>query len=558
MSKQTIILLILGVLLLCGLLTLCVAGAAALFVLRPSPGIELGEPATALPPSVTSPEPGPAQPPASSGGTLTLFGGLPPTLDPAVVQDSTSAEYVVHLFSGLVALNGEAEIVPDLARDWDVTDGGTTYTFYLSPDARFSDGQQITADDVAYSIERALSPTLGSPVAMSYLDDIVGARDFALGQADRVEGIQIVDDQTIRLVIDAPKAYFLAKLTYPTSYVVDRRQVSSSPSWMLSPVCSGPFVLREIDQDHLVLARNGHYAGRSVSLDTVTYLFSGGDPMTMYESDEIDIVSVTPYEIERILDPRNPLHDQLHTAPEASVRYMGFNTKAPPFDDPIVRQAIAMAIDKERLAELVYRGTAVPARGILPPALPDHDPSYQGISYDPVAARQLLATSRYANAMPELVLSTAGSSAHLSAEERAILSMLEENLGLEIRVEQIEWADFLEDLNQEKFQIYLSGWIADFPDSQNFLDLLFHSASGQNRGGYANPQVDALLEAARGEMDAERRTELYREAERLVIEDAPWVPLTHSISHTLAKPHVQGYGSSSAMYAWLCDISLAP
>ena len=558
MSKQTIVLLVLGLLLLCGLLTLCVAGTAAFFVLRPTPGIELGDHATALPPSTASPDADPTQAPAPSGGTLTLFGGLPPTLDPAMVQDSTSAEYVVHLFSGLVALNRDAEIVPDLATDWDVTDGGTTYTFYLSPDARFSDGRAITAEDVAFSIERALSPALGSPVAMSYLDDLVGARAYALGQADHVEGVQIVDDQTIRLVIDAPKAYFLAKLTYPTSYVVDRNQVTGDSSWMLSPVCSGPFVLREIDRDHLVLARNAHYGGRTSSLDTVTYLFSGGQPMTMYENGEIDIVSVTPYEVERILDPRNPLFSELHTEPEASVRYLAFNTHVPPFDDPVVRRAIAMAIDKDRLADLVYRGTALPARGILPPALPDHDPTYQGLVYDPEAARDLLATSRYADAMPALVLSTAGSSAQLGSEERAILAMLEENLGLEIRVEQIEWADFLEDLNRERFQMYLSGWIADYPDSQNFLDLLFHSASGQNRGGYASAEVDAILEAARAELDPDRRTDLYRQAERMIVEDAPWVPLTHSIGHTLAKPHVQGYRSSSAIYPWLCDIQLTP
>jgi len=556
MSKKTVTLLALGLLFLCGLLALCVIWAAVLVDRQPF-GHWMAE-ATAFPSATVGPRAPGAAAATPSGGKLTLFGSLPPTLDPAMVQDSASAEYVVHLFSGLVSLNGNAEIVADLATRWDVTDAGTTYTFYLSPDARFSDGRAITAVDVAFSIERALSPALGSPVAMSYLDDIVGARSYALGQVDDVEGIEVLNEQTLRITIDAPKAYFLAKLTYPTSYVVDRNQVDTDSTWMFSPVCSGPFVLREINRDHLVLARNPYYAGRSVSLATVTYLFSGGEPMTMYENGEIDIVAVAASEIERVLDPRNPLHAELHTGAEASVHYLGFNTNVPPFDDLAVRQAIAMAIDKDRLADLVYRGMALPARGILPPALPDYDPSFQGLAYDPEAARALLASSPYAEAMPALVLSTAGTSAHLGSDERAILAMLEENLGLNVQVEQLEWSDFLEDLNRGRFQMYLSGWIADYPDSQNFLDLLFHSASGQNRGGYANAEVDALLEAARSELDAERRTTLYRQAEALIVADAPWVPLTHSVSYTLAKPHVRGYRSSSAMYAWLCDIYVEP
>lgn len=554
MSKRTYIFLILGLLLTCGLVAFCGLGGALVY--RHLQLAEVTSSPTMAPTRIPSASATPGIP--DIGGELTLFGSLPPTLDPAMAQDSTSAEYIVHLFGGLVSLNADAEIVPNLATHWDITGEGTIYTFHLAPEARFSNGRLITAEDVAFSIERALSPALGSPVATSYLDDIVGAVPYALGQVDHVQGIEVLDEHTLRITIDAPKAYFLAKLTYPTSYVVDRNQVGDDPSWMLSPVCSGPFVLREIDRDHLVLVRNQHYAGRRVSLDTVTYLFSGGQPMTMYENGELDIVAVSPYEIERVLDPRNPLHRELHTGAEASVRYLGFNTRVAPFDDPAVRQAFAMAIDKERLADLVYRGTAVAAHGILPPALPDHDPSFGGIPYDPIEARALLASSRYVDAMPALVLSTAGTSAHLSSDARAILAMLEDNLGLEVVVEQIEWADFLEDLNRGRFQMFLSGWIADYPDSQNFLDLLFHSASGQNRSGYANSEVDALLEKARAELDHERRTELYRKAERIIVQEAPWVPLTHGVAHTLAKPHVRGYRSSSAMYPWLCDIYLVP
>ena len=193
-----------------------------------------------------------------------------------------------------------------------------------------------------------------------------------------------------------------------------------------------------------------------------------------------------------------------------------------------MRKAFAQAIDRERLAEVVVLGTATAAKGILPPEMPGYDPDWPGLIYDPVAAREALAHSSYGGPedLPELVLATSGSTGVMGDTTRAILAMLEENLGVAVRVEQIEWAYFLQDLNQQRYQMYSSGWIADYPDPQNFLDVLFHSASPQNHNGYANAEVDSLLERARVEQDEAQREALYRQAERLIVEDAPWVPLT--------------------------------
>jgi len=138
----------------------------------------------------------------------------------------------------------------------------------------------------------------------------------------------------------------------------------------------------------------------------------------------------------------------------------------------------------------------------------------------------------------------------------AVLAMLEENLGLVATVEQVEWSSFLDDLNLRRYTFYSSGWIADYPDPQNFLDLLFHSRSSQNHVGYANAQVDALLEEARVEQDHERRMGLYQEAELLILQDAPWVPLTHGVSYTLAKPWVKGYEPAAGLYPWLKGVSI--
>ena len=490
-----------------------------------------------------------------SEDTLRLSGGLPPTLDPAMVQDSTSAEYVVQLFSGLVALNGQLEVVPDLASTWELSQDGLSYTFHLLPEATFQDGKAITAEDFVYALERACSPALRSPVAASYLDDIVGVPEYAKGQAQHIAGIKALDERTLQVTIDAPKAYFLAKLTYPTAFVVDKTQVESQgDNWLRKPNGSGPFVLESLSRERIVLVRNEHYYGKRPILARVEYILSGGLPITMYENDQLDIVEVSPAEIERVSDPGNPLYAEHRVEPQLSVQYLGLNVDAPPFDDPAVRQAFAQAIDKNKLADLVLKNTALPAVGILPPGMPDYDQNLVGLPYDPVRARQLLASSKYAPAMPQVVLAVSGTSGHMDSVTRAILSMIESNLGITVTVEQVEWSYFLRDMNERRYQIYSAGWIGDYPDSQNFLDVLFHSQSSQNHMGYHNREADQLLEQARVEQDPAERTTLYHQAERIIVNEAPWIPLTHGIQYTLVKPYVKGFRASAAIYPWLRDI----
>lgn len=496
------------------------------------------------------------------GGTLRLPGSLPPTLDPATVQDVTSAEYIVHLFSGLVSLNAELDVVPDLATRWDILEDGRTYLFHLREDATFRDGTPITADDLRYSIERALSPEVGSPVALGYLGDIVGAEALSRGEAEHLLGLEVVDPYTLRIEIDAPKAYFLAKLTYPTAFAVDQRQIErQGERWVLQPNGSGPFVLAELSRDRIILERNELYYGELPSLERVVFELSGGLPITMYENDQLDITWVPAGELDRVLDPHHPLSRDVQVASELSTQYLAMHVDQAPFDDPSVRRAILHAIDRELLAQLVLNNSVEAARGILPPALipKGDDPAQEIMIYDPALAREALAGSRYATegAMPPLVLTIVGTSGHLGGVPRAVVAMLEENLGVEMLVEQVEWGDFLQGINHDSYGMFLSGWIADYPDPQNFFDLLFHSASGQNHTGYDNAEVDALLEQARIEPDEARRAALYQEVELLILADAPWVPLAHGMSYSLVKPWVQGYEASGGLYPWLREIRLA-
>jgi oligopeptide transport system substrate-binding protein len=514
------------------------------FLERPTPSAK-PLPETKLTPSL---KPTPTKPSARPVAVLNLPGAEPPTLDPALTQDATSASYIIEIFSGLVTLNQDLEVVPDIAQSWEVSDDGRVYTFHLRRDVKFHDGKPVTAHDFKYSIERACDPDTGSVVADTYLGDIVGAQAKLRGQADEVSGVVVVDDYTLEITIDSPKAYFLSKLTYPTAFVVDRENVEGPDQpWTDKPNGTGPFRLAEYELGlRIVLERNEAYYGTpKPTLDQVNFLLAGGSAMTMYETGELDAVPVGLTDIERVLDPSNPLHKELSiTVPTLSIYYIGFNVNKPPFDDRKVRQAFNYAIDKDKLVNVVLKKTQVKAEGILPPGMPGYNKNLKGYPYDPEKARQLIAESRYGDVskLPEITLNVSGGGGATARQVAAIVEMYKQNLGVDIAIQQTEWATYLWDLRAHRYQMFgvTSGWIADYPDPQDFLDILFHSKSRNNDTEYSNPEVDRLLEEARVEQDFEKRMALYQQAEEIILEDAPIVPLTHDAEYWLTKPYVKG------------------
>ena len=274
----------------------------------------------------------------------------PPTLDPHITTDATSAQIIVEVFGGLVTIDPELEIVADLAESWDVSGDGTVYTFRLRPDAKFHDGSPVTAHDVKWSLERATNPLTESPVADQYLGDIVGVKEKLDGDATSISGVRVIDDLTIEMTIDEAKSYFLAKLTYPTAFVLDRENVEASPrNWFREPNGTGPFRLQEYRVgETLVLGRNEHFHLGPPMLEEVEFILSGGTSMLMYENDEIHVAGVGLADLDRLNDPSNELFSELKTAPASfSVNYIGLNVNEPPLDDVKVRQALNYAVAKQ-------------------------------------------------------------------------------------------------------------------------------------------------------------------------------------------------------------------
>ena len=531
MSRSRWPVVILVLLLICLMGALCVTCAAAgWFLLRP------GSEWQSIRMDVRSPE----------SGTLRLVGAEPRTLDPALVEDSVSAEYVVEIFGGLVTLDQELKVVPDLAERWRVSRDGTTYTFSLRDGARFHNGHPVLALDFKYSMERACDPRTASRVAGVYLGDIVGAKEMLAGEVDEISGIQVLDDHTLAITIDAPRAYFLSKLTYPTAFAVDRENVKST-SWPDQPDGTGPFQLQERSGQQIVLTRNEHYYLDAPVLERVVFDIAGGSPMSMYENGELDIVGVGPSDIERVLDPANPLHDELSIVPQLDIQYLGFDVTQPPFNDVKIRQAFALAVDREKITGVVWKGMKRPAQGIVPLGMPGYERDESLLDYDPQRARQLIAESEYGdvNRLPSVTLTVGGSRGELSPTIEAIVAMYRENLGIEISIVQSD--NVLED----RPQFFSIGWIADYPDPQNFLDILFHSQSALNHTRYVNSQVDQLLEDARLETNVEHRVELYQQAEEIIVMDAPWVALWHSVNYMLTKPDVHGAVYAASIFPWL-------
>ena len=487
-----------------------------------------------------------------SGGESTN----PHDYDPATEHDSGDKR----IFSGLVSFDTNLNLVPELAASWDISPDGTVYTFHLRTNAKFHNGRAVVAQDVIYSWERAALPATQSDTVLTYLGDIVGVKELHDGTADHISGLKALDEHTLQVTIDAPKPYFLFKLTMPVAFVLDKNNVESGTDWFRTPNGTGPYKLTRWDSNQIMVydANQDFYLGAPSIPQIVVELFSGVG-IRLYESGEIDMTDVSSSDVPRVLDPSDPLHADMHSGVSLCTSYVIFDVSQPPFDDIKVRQAFSMAFDRQKYIDVVNNGVGIPAKGLYPPALPGYNLNLQGLPYDPAQARQLLTESKYGGpqGLPPIVYTDQGFGNSAGASAAAMAQMWQQNLGVTITIENLEPDKYLDLLySGHHGQLFSSGWCGDYPDPENFADVLFHTGAQQNTGNYSNPALDSILDQARVEQDVTKRIQMYQQAEEMIVEDAPALFIMNDVSYVLVRQNVKGFvltpiGIPLERYMWL-------
>ena len=457
---------------------------------------------------------------------LRLVGQAWEGLDPHT-EDYTS-EYVYELYSGLVSVAPDMSLMPDLAERWTVSEDGRIYTFHLHPDATFHDGRQVTANDVQYSFERAVrQEAYGSDIFLADVTDIT-----------------VLDDATIQITLQQAAADFLPKLSYRSTFIVDRYNVEGGEDWESAPNGTGPFKFTYHEADEILwLSRFDEYHREPAKVAALHFNLRGCDGYVLYRNGVIDLYKV-PWWIVDDIPVGHPLTGQLQRGPsQLHLSSLSFDTTKAPFDDRNVRLALNYAIDRANLPTVTApRVGDLPAYGILPPSMPGYDPGLEGYRYDMDKARLLLAKSKYAGDLPPITFYWYRAP---GAVEFAILDAWRE-LGLTVQVEVVAggWTDYSAARKEQNYAVAGINWLADYPEASTFLGDLYHTDSSFNRDyflGYSNPMLDLIMDYARAEKDETTRLEFYRLAERVILADAPSVPISHNEDlFYLVKPNVSG------------------
>ncbi|MHB8621726.1 MAG: peptide ABC transporter substrate-binding protein [Chloroflexota bacterium] len=488
----------------------------------------------------------------------------PPTLDPAKVGDVNSRQVIDAIFSGLVALDKNLKPIPDAAQKWDISPDGLTYTFHLRPNLAFSDGTAVTAEDFVYSLTRALSPKLHSPVAAIYLSDIVGAGALLKGKADTLAGVKAVDPHTLRIRISTPVAYFLDKLSYPTSYVVPRKVVEKyGNTWTDHAVGTGPFMIKQWShKQSITLVPNPHWYGGKTQLTElrIPFILDQVTAWRQYQAGELDI---GPVPIANLAQARKS--PDYHDVSALYNAHLAVNLKASPFQNRDVRRAFAYAIDRNTLADKVMAGAVAPATGLIPPGMPGYNPKIVPLGFDPAKAKALLAKAGFpgGKGLPPISLAFSVASAKVgdaAAEAAALQQMWQQNLGIHVNINQVEFGTLLHGMQKGTWQFWMVTWTADYPDPQNLLSVALATKGPRNLSFYSNAQFDKLVQQADHTLnnDAERM-KLYNQAEQIAINDAPWIVLNWPKIPWMVHAKVHGFAYNAEglvpNWAWK-DISV--
>ena len=489
---------------------------------------------------------------ARPGGDVVLRGGTPLSWDPAAISDGTSAQVLAQVYEGLTVLDAESEVRPALAERWRVEDDGRRLTFELRDGLTFSDGTALTAEDVRRSWLRVIDPADPSPLS-SLLDDVAGAAAYARGEGTRDEVGLTADGNTLTVEFERAASYFPAVAASPTLAVVpgtiegQERDVDE-----VEFVGSGAYVPVEQDLESIRLQRNERYWAGPAAIDRITVVTDDGgrSAIDIFEDEAVDWTRISTSDASWIRYDRY-LGPQLRHTDEMAVDLLGFDASESPFDDPSVRRAVAMAVDWRGLAALEGT-TEAPLTTIVPPGVTGRGDGDYLLSYDPEAARAELAAAGFpdGSGFPRVSLATYG-----VGPAEAIAVALARELGITVDVERRGFDDHGALLEGDTPDLWTLAWSADYPHAHDFLGLLLAGDSSANFGGWSEPAYDELIDAAAATDDPAEQERLYGEAQTIVREAAPLIPLDYGDSWWLSREGLRGGQISGAGLLRYADLT---
>lgn len=491
-------------------------------------------------------------------------GSEPASLDPHKVESDVEFNIISDLFEGLVSVSPAGEIQPRLAEKWENKEN-TVWTFHLRPGITWSDGTAITAQDIVWSWQRLVSPLTASPYS-SYPGNmhIVNAKEIAEGKkAPETLGVKAVDDATLEVTLTQPNAAFLAMLAHPSLVPIDKVLVNRFGEQWTKPehiVTSGPYKLSAwVVNERIVAERNPRYwDNQHTVINKVTWLpiHSEAADVNRYKAGEIDIVYTVP--INQFAQLKKTMGDQLNVSPQLATYYYEFNTTRPPFNDPRVRLALNMALDKDIIAEKVLGQGQRPAWLISQPDIGGvklQNPEYASWPREKriAEAKKLLSEAGYSDSHPlvfNLLYNTSESHQRVAI---AASSMWKKNLGVEAKLQNQEWKTMLDTMHTHNFDAVRYAWIADYDDAATFLNN-FRTGDSENTSQYSNPAYDEALKNAAKASNGVTRGKYYQQAEDLLAKDVPAVPVYHYVRTHLVKPWVGGFTPDKLGYYFTKDM----
>ncbi|AAM23881.1 oligopeptide transport system substrate-binding protein [Caldanaerobacter subterraneus subsp. tengcongensis MB4] len=479
------------------------------------------------------------------------LGEEPPTLDPQKATDEVSITVLNAVLEGLVRYNkdGKIEKGSGLAKDWKISDDGLTYTFYLK-DAKWSDGNPITAYDFEYAWKRALDPKTGSQYAYQ-LYYIKGAEEYnsGKGSADQV-GIKALDDKTLQVTLKAPAPQFLGLTSFVTYLPLEKSvyekygdKVGSDPSTM---VFSGPFIIKEWNHEqNIVLEKNPNYWDKdNVKLDKINFsmIKDNNSLVQNYDTGALDSIFIPGDYIDKYKDS-----PEFHTYALATVWYLQFNNKDKIFKNANIRKAFTLAVNRELFVKEVMKNGSIPAEAVVPPGIPGYNGDFRseaGPGYfkdnDVAQAKEYLQKGLQELGLSKLptIKFLTGDSDTAKKYSVALQQMWNQALGVQVEIQNVAFKVRLDMMDRGDYQIVLAGWGADYNDPMTFLDM-WETNNGNNTAFYSNPEYDKLIEQAKVNGDPKSRVEEMIQAEKILMEDMPIGPLWFQARAYVVKPYVK-------------------